>query len=178
MAFCSGVKAEMSWAARRRLASRACRARSVARSAGRVMGAMRVIAPARKSKSPSPCSLAKVRGLACQKLLFIDGQPVAAHHRRRLVVRLLDHQEEVAVVGHQHAAVVFPIAGHLAAVGRLRRVLLHRLDFDRARKFPLRTSNRPKSGRPAPVSASSAVACTAGSSRLPTALSRFSSAAR
>src|SRR5262249_7325325 len=49
-----------------------------------------------------------------------------------LPVRVADHPPEVAVVGDEHAAVVLPVARDLLAVGRLRRVLAGRLDFDDA----------------------------------------------
>ena len=63
---------------------------------------------------------------------LVIGKPVAALDAGCRLAWLLHDEEKIAVIRHQHAAVVFPIAGDLTAVGGLRGVFADRFHFHRA----------------------------------------------
>ena len=177
MAFCSGSTAEMSCSARRRFASRACRARSAARSAGSDDRRRAGHHAGEKIEQPFAVLLRQGMRLGIARKSLHRRQAGSGPRRgassRRVPSRRARNRGSSSPARSRNASNSAPPGGRRPSAGCPRRPASLPLRRVSRRE---RESNNPKSGRPAPVSASSAVAWTAGSSPLPTALRRFSSA--
>jgi hypothetical protein len=80
----------------------------------------------KKVEQPLAMLFGQGMGLGSPKRLFVVGKLIAALDLGRLFTRLFQDEQEITVVGNQDAAVMLPVARHLAAVGRLWRVFRNR----------------------------------------------------